>query len=150
MRTGTRKMEALGLRRDLTNLDGKVAKLAHDKANGSEGREVLLTDDAVAILRSLPTYGDSPYFFPGRKPGRHLAEIADHVNAALAHAGLKHVRVHDLRHSYASAALNNGVSLTEIGKLLGHKDRQSTDRYAHLADEAVRRAADKVGNVLGF
>ena len=61
------------------------------------------------------------------------------------HAGLEDVRLHDLRHSYASLALGRGVPLAVIGKLLGHKNPATTQRYAHLARDAVQQVNDELG-----
>jgi integrase len=148
LHTGARKSEILGLRRDLADLDNKTVKLAHDKGNGNRGRTILLSDKAVEILRALPTYGRSVYFFPSRIDGQHYCEVDDHKVAAFKRAGVKSVRLHDLRHSFASAAISNGVELYTVGKLLGHRDYKSTLVYAHLSDAAARAGADKVANVL--
>ena len=64
------------------------------------------------------------------------------------YAGLDDVRLHDLRHSYASLAAGRGVSLYTIGKLLGHKDPVSTQRYAHLARDIVQSASDEIGEAM--
>ena len=64
-------------------------------------------------------------------------------------AGLDGVRIHDLRHSYASHAVMNGLDLYTVGRLLGHADTGSTERYAHLADEHVRDAAGRIGGIVG-
>ena len=147
LQTGARKNEILGLRRDRTDLDRKTAQV---KAKGYDdaGRTILLSDKACEILRSLPTYGRSPYFFPSRIDGQHYSECDDQKKAAFKRAGVKMVRLHDLRHSFASAAISNGVELHTVGKLLGHRDYKSTLRYAKLSDAAARAGADKVANVL--
>jgi len=150
LHTGARKSEMLGLRRDYADLDRKMVRLESDKEKNGVGRTILLSDTAVEILRSQPTYGRSPHFFPGRVDGQPLAECDRHFKAALKRAGLKDVRLHDLRHSYASAAISNGVELYTVGKLLGHDSYKSTLRYAKLSDAAMRAGADRVANVLAF
>ena len=65
-----------------------------------------------------------------------------------ARAGLEDVRIHDLRHSYASRALALGESLPMIGKLLGHKQIETTARYAHLADDSVHASAERIADSL--
>ena len=64
-------------------------------------------------------------------------------------AGLGDVRFHDLRHSYASLLVNDGVELLTVGKLLGHTQAQTTMRYAHLADETLRKATTRVSKLVG-
>ena len=137
-------------RRDLADLDNKTVRLAHDKGNGNKGRTILLSDTAVAILRAQPIYGRSQYFFPSRVDGKRYTKCDDHKVAALKRAGVKMVRLHDLRHSFASAAISSGVELYTVGKLLGHRDYKSTLVYAHLSDAAARAGADKVANVLAW
>jgi integrase len=66
-----------------------------------------------------------------------------------AKAGLDNVRIHDLRHSFASVAAGTGMSLPMIGKLLGHTQASTTQRYAHLAMDPVRTAADAIGAEIG-
>ena len=148
LHTGARKNEILGLRRNLADLDNRTVKLAHDKGNGKKGRTILLSDTAVAILRAQPIYSGSEYFFPSRVEGKHYTECDDQKVAAFKRAGVKMVRLHDLRHSFASAAISNGVELYTVGKLLGHRDYKSTLVYAHLNDTAARAGADRVAEVL--
>ena len=64
-------------------------------------------------------------------------------------AGLDGVRIHDLRHTYASHAVMSGLDLYTVGRLLGHADTGSTERYAHLADRHVRDAAGRIGTIVG-
>ena len=71
------------------------------------------------------------------------------VSTIRAGAGLDDVRLHDLRHSFASGALSLGEGLPMIGKLLGHSQVQTTARYAHLADDPVKAAAGKVSDYVG-
>jgi integrase len=147
LHTGARKSEILGLRRDLADLDNSTVRLEKDKAS-DEGRDILLSPKAVAILRAQPEVARNPHFFPGRENGEAMKECDWHFHAALKRAGVKRVRLHDLRHSFASAAISNGVELHTVGKLLGHRDYKATLRYAHLSDAAMRAGADKVAQAL--
>ena len=81
---------------------------------------------------------------PGRKPGAHLRNIDEAWRPIRARAGLHDVRLHDLRHSYASRSLALGESLTMIGRLLGHRQIETTARYAHLARDSVHETAERV------
>ena len=81
---------------------------------------------------------------PGRKPGTHLRHFDGAWEAIRSRAGLEGVRLHDLRHSFASRALALGEGLTMIGKLLAHSRIETTSRYAHLARDTVREAAERI------
>ena len=76
---------------------------------------------------------------------RPLTNLKDPWRTITAAAGLKGVRIHDLRHSFASVGASSGMGLPIIGKLLGHRESATTARYAHLADDPVRAAADTIG-----
>ena len=78
----------------------------------------------------------------------HLADLRDFWTLALERAKLRHIRVHDLRHSFASAAIGSGVSLHVVGKLLGHRDAKATARYAHISRSTEQEAVDRVAGVL--
>jgi integrase len=104
----------------------------------------------VVLLESLPHDGD--YLFPGR-PGRkskgeHLTTLKGQWKKICTIAKLDGVRIHDLRHSFASHLVSSGVSLPVVGKLLGHTQVQTTHRYAHVADDPQREAANKFPQVL--
>jgi integrase len=138
--TGWREREALSLRWADIDLARNVALLP-DTKTGRSPRPVGAA--AVALLDSLPRAGQ--YVFPGRKPKSHLTEI-NRVWYAVRHAArLDDVRLHDLRHSFASVIASAGGSLLFIAKLLGHKDHTSAAKYSHLLDDPVRAIADAAG-----
>lgn len=116
---------------------------------GKTGRRpVILPAPAAAILAELPHR--SVYVFPGaldtvEKPAPR-ADLAKPWAAVSRRAGLEGVRLHDLRHSFASFAAAGGASLPIIGRLLGHTQPQTTARYSHLADDPLRAVADRVGD----
>jgi integrase len=107
-----------------------------------------LTDAAVDVLRSLPRLAKGGHVFFGRRRNAPLVDLEFAWGQARQRAKLKHIRIHDLRHSFASAAIGNGVSLHVVGQLLGHRDAKTSARYAHLTREAARQALDKVSEVL--
>ena len=113
------------------------------------GRVVPLGPEARAVLDALPRSEDNPWVIAGRLPGSHLTDLQRPWRRIRARAGLSDVRIHDLRHSFASRALALGESLTMIGKLLGHTQVQTTARYAHLARDSVQTAAAKVTGSIG-
>ncbi|MBB6305994.1 tyrosine-type recombinase/integrase [Xanthobacter tagetidis] len=117
--------------------------------HGKTGRRpVILPAPAAAILAELPRR--SVFVFPGaldttEKPAPR-ADLTKPWAAVSRRAGLKGVRLHDLRHSFASFAAAGGASLPIIGRLLGHTQPQTTARYSHLADDPLRAVADRVGD----
>ena len=118
------------------------------------GRVVPLGPEARAVLSAIPRDEDNPWVISGRLPGSHLTDLQRPWRRIRKQAGLEGVRIHDLRHSFASRALALGESLTMIGKLLGHTQVQTTARYAHLARDSIQTAAARItesigGNLLG-
>jgi integrase len=81
----------------------------------------------------------------GERPGQHLVNLQKPWRRIRKAAGLDDVRIHDLRHSFASVGASSGQSLIVIGKMLGHSQPATTARYAHLADDPVKAASDEVG-----
>ena len=120
--------------------------LLPDAKNGA--RTVVLSEKAQAILRSLPRYPDNPYIIIGAIEGQHVTDLQKPWRRIRKSAGLEDVRIHDLRHTYASLAAAVGCSLPVIGKLLGHTQAQTTLRYAHLSDAVTRNAANEVGTLI--
>ena len=113
------------------------------------GRVVPLGPEARAVLASLPREEDNPWVIRGKVPGTHLTDLQRPWRRIRARAELEDVRIHDLRHSYASRALALGESLTMIGKLLGHTQVQTTARYAHLARDSIQNAAARITGSIG-
>ena len=131
------------------DLEARVLHLQRDKASGENaGRDVLLSDQAVAVLQSLPRLARLGFVFFGARRNGHIIDLEYYWEQALQRAKLRRVRLHDLRHSYASAAIGSGTSLYTVGVLLGHRDPKTTARYAHLTREAARAASDAVAKVL--
>ena len=141
MLTGCRKSEILSLRWEDVALGESELRLADSKTGA---RVVPLSPAAVELLAALPRLHGNPWVVPGRKPGARLSGLDHAWRKVRARAGLDDVRVHDLRHSYASRALALGENLAMIGKLLGHSHIQTTARYAHLARDTVREAAERI------
>ena len=141
MLTGCRKSEILGLRWEEVALEAAELRLSDSKTGA---RVVSLSGPAVKLLTDLPRLPGNPWVLPGRKPGTHLRKLDDAWQAVRSRAGLDGVRLHDLRHSFASRALALGEGLPMIGKLLGHARIETTSRYAHLARDSVRESAERV------
>jgi integrase len=112
--------------------------------------EVRLSDRAVAILRGLEAaVGGSRWVIPGETGERPLVGYRRMWLALLEEAGVSDLRVHDLRHTFASYSLSGGQTLGTVGQLLGHRSTQTTSRYAHLVDDAARAAVERVSDDLG-
>ena len=108
-------------------------------------RTVWLSDAARGVIDAIPRCSDDcPYLFPGRPPTRPVLNISSHWTRIREEAGLPDVRLHDLRHTWASVAAMNGVDMVTIAKLLGHALVETTERYVYLSDQSVTEAADRV------
>ena len=135
MLTGCRCSEIMTLRWEDVHLEVSEIRLRDSKTGP---RVVPLSPAAARVLAGLPHAADNPWVIAGRKPGTRLSHIAYHWYRVRDRADLEDVRLHDLRHSFASRALALGESLPMIGKLLGHSKIQTTARYAHLARDSVQ------------
>ena len=144
--TGCRLGEILTLRWDDVDRTTGEFRLRDGKTGA---RMVPLTPAAEAVLAEIARVPHNPWVIVGKAPGTHLATITGEWYRVRTRAGLDDVRIHDLRHSFASRALAAGESLSMIGRLLGHADMQSTARYAHLEREREKLSATRVGLSLG-
>jgi integrase len=104
----------------------------------------------VALLRSIRATvpPDTPWVFPGDAEGKSVQEIKRFWDSVRDKADLEGLRIHDLRHTFASLLVSGGMTLPMIGKLLGHTQVQTTQRYAHLYDDPLRAGLDQVGEAL--
>ena len=111
-------------------------------------RYIPLSDEAARIIRAIPRRDDSPWLFPGRKWGRPLSDVYTFWNRIRRKLGLFRVRIHDLRHTFASFLVNAGHSLYEVQKLLGHSDPRTTMRYAHMEQTSLIAATQTISACL--
>jgi integrase len=108
-----------------------------------------LNPAAIELVDRLRKKRKGKWVFPGDKPGEHLAALWHVWHFVRDQAGLgKDARLYDLRHTFASVGAGGGLSLPIIGRLLGHTQARTTQRYAHLADDPLREAANKIGAVI--
>lgn len=142
--TGVRRQEALDARWDNVDLQKRVWFLPTSKSGKS--RHVILNSMAVELLQKQPRLPDNPFIFPGKIEGKQLNNPQKAFKRVLKAAGIANFRIHDLRHTHASIAINNGASLYSVQQLLGHANASTTARYAHLADETLRMVSDTVSN----
>lgn len=146
MLTGCRLGEIMTLKWDHVNLKSREFRLPDSKT----GSKIVHFGEAVAeVLKKIERLDDNPWVITGRKEGARLTDLQHPWRRIRTRAGLPDVRIHDLRHSYASGALALGEALPMIGKLLGHTQVQTTARYAHLANDPVKAAAGKVSDFIG-
>ncbi|MNQ71164.1 Tyrosine recombinase XerD [compost metagenome] len=139
--TGARKSEIAGLKWSELDLDRGLLRLQDSKTGP---KIIALGEAALELLVKLRPNG-SQYLFPDRRrPEQPTANLDWAWVVIRRKAGLDDVRIHDLRHTFASAGLANGEGLPLIGKLLGHAHVATTSRYAHLADDPLRAAADRI------
>lgn len=145
MLTGCRRGEILTLRWEDVDLRAGELRLRDAKTGP---RPVALSPSARRVLEGLQRLPDNPWVIAGTKPGGRVTNINSAWLLIRARAELNDVRIHDLRHSFASRALALGESLPMIGKLLGHRKVQTTARYAHLAKDSVKASAARVAESL--
>ena len=141
MLTGCRRNEILTLRWEHVDLDAAEIHLADGKTGA---RTVHLSPSAVRVLTDLPRKPGNPWVIPGAKPATHMTDIDGAWETIRARAELHDVRIHDIRHSFASRALALGEGLPIIGRLLGHRRVETTARYAHLARDSIRESAERI------
>jgi len=140
--TGARKSEIRSMRWDEVNLPAGRIELSDSKTGA---KHIYLPPAAVQILSQISRKENNPYVFVGQKPGTHIVNIEDAWRAIREHAQMPDLRIHDLRHSFASVGAAGGMSLQMIGALLGHREVATTARYAHLSADPIRLAADQIG-----
>jgi integrase len=146
--TGARRGEVLAAKWDDIDLAGGVWTKPGATTKQKTLHRVPLSAPARQLLADLHRgRGESDYVFPGRLGG-HRVEVKGSWAALCKTAKLTNLRIHDLRHSYASQLVSAGFSLPIIGALLGHTQPSTTHRYAHLADDPLRVATERVGAIV--
>lgn len=143
--TGARLSEILTLKWDHVDLERRMLFLPTSKTGK---KAIALNDAAMDVLSKLPRLKHNPYVLIGKKNGGHLTAIQKPWRIIRARAKLDHVRIHDLRHTYASFAVAAGGSLPIIGRQLGHSQPSTTQKYSHLTDTPVQQLAQTTGTLL--
>jgi integrase len=141
--SGARKGEILGLEWRWVSFERSLLELP-DSKTGSKA--IYLNAPAMAVLADLPRIDGNPHVLPGDRAGSHIINIEKTWRRVRHAAELDDVRLHDLRHSFASVGLTAGFSLPLIGALLGHAEVATTQRYAHLGNDPVRQANETIGS----
>jgi integrase len=146
--TGCRRREVLRAEWPQFDLDRREWLKPAKNTKSGQPHRVPLSAPALALLSEMKERTTSNWLFPGNTEGQPLRTIHrpwQHIRKA---AGLGDVRLHDLRHSFASALASKGASLQLIGELLGHRAIATTQRYSHLSNDALQAAVEKVGEVV--
>ena len=165
MLTGARFGEVAGMCWDQLDLDNGVWTKPAATTKQNKTHRVPLSPPAVAVLvkrraaletaqrrsskTSRPAREGCPWVFPGDGAEGHMTTIRSFWAAVCKRAGIKAARIHDLRHTFASLLVSSGESLPVVGALLGHTQAKTTSRYAHLLDDPLRAAAEKVAKLTG-
>lgn len=140
--TGARLAEITTLKWEHVDFEHHLLRLPDSKTGQ---KEIVLNNAALDILRNVPRTMGNPHVIVGGRDGQHLVNMKGPWGRLRQEAGLDGLRIHDLRHSFASVAAGMGESLPVIGKLLGHTQAQTTARYAHLQMDPLRAASNAVG-----
>jgi integrase len=143
--TGCRLGEIQTLRWEHVDFERAMLRLPDSKTGA---KAVHLNAPALEVLAAIEHVEDNPYVIVGRKEGSYLVGCQHPWQRLRRKAGIADVRIHDLRHSYASILAGLGEGLPMIGKLLGHAKTSTTERYAHLAADPVKKAAERAGAAL--
>lgn len=152
MLTGCRLNEVLEARWQWVDFERGILNLPDSKTGA---KPVHLSPSALEVLNTVPRIQGNPYIIVGRVEGEHFVGLPKVWRRIRESAGLQpnmrpdgkaeHVRIHDLRHSFASLTAASGASLLMIAKLLGHRNQSTTARYAHLCDDPLKRVNDAAG-----
>jgi integrase len=138
MLTGCRKSEILSLRWEWVDFERSCLRLPDSKTGA---KVAPLASSAMRLLSELPR--NAAYVLPAAKGAGHYVGLQKGWERVRLQAGLPALRLHDLRHSFASFAVADGNTLFMVGKVLGHKQARTTEVYAHLTDDPLRAVADR-------
>ena len=144
--TGARLGEITGLRWEMVDTENGFLHLPDSKT----GKKVIfLNPPAIELLNDLPRLQTNPYVFPGEIGNGPITNLVYSWNRVKKKSGISGVRIHDLRHTFASMAARSGLSLQIVGALLGHAHPSTTKRYTHFASKPLQDGSHQVGNLLG-
>lgn len=141
--TGCRRNEILTLKRSYIDPHHRCLRLPDSKTGA---KIVHLGAPAMKVIVGVPHVEGNPYLLPGKKEGTRVTDLQAVWTRIRRTAGIEDVRIHDLRHSFASVGASNGDSMLIIGALLGHRSTKTTERYTHLSDHPLKSAADRISD----
>jgi integrase len=145
--TGARKREVLDAKWTDFDLSRRAWRIPITKSG--RARHVPLSDGALSLLASMPREAGVDWAFANPETGKPYVSIYCAWNTARQNVGLSDVRMHDLRHSFASLLINAGRTLYEVQHILGHTQVKTTQRYAHLSQDTLLAAANSATTALG-
>jgi integrase len=141
--TGARLREILHAKWEYVDFERGLLNLPTSK---TRKKSIFLSAAAIDVIAALPRIDGNDFIFPGQNDGMPRVDLKRPWEAITQAAGLEGLRIHDLRHSFASIGAGGGLGLPIIGKLLGHATPAMTAKYAHFDNDPMRRAVDKIGN----
>ena len=144
--TGARKNEVLKAKWTDFNIEQRVWRIP--LAKSGKARHVPMSDGVLSLLDAVPLHDDCPYVFANPKTLKPYVSFFSAWNTVRKSVGLGDVRVHDLRHSFASFLVNSGRSLYEVQRILGHTQIKTTQRYAHLSQDSLLAAANEISKAV--
>lgn len=147
--TGCRKRELLDATWDEFDLARNIWRIPMHRAKTAKTRHVPLSKAAMEVLEQVPRWEGCPYVIANPITRRPFSTAFYPWDQARKAAGLPDLRMHDLRHSFASTLVNSGHSLYVVGSILGHSSEATTKRYAHLANETLLSAANSAAESMG-
>jgi integrase len=140
--TGCRLNEALQATWAQIDRGNRVWRIPVSNSKSKKIRSVPLNDSALEVIQQLDTEGTFEHLFVNRRTGKRYGTIMKVWSRLRNKAALPHLRIHDLRHQYASFLVNSGRTLYEVQQILGHSDPSVTQRYAHLSSKSLQEAAN--------
>lgn len=146
--TGARKTELLTAKWEQIDLERRTWLIPTTKTG--KPRYVPLSQSAIDTIEALPRWDGCPWLLPNPKTLKPYTDIKRSWDKARDAAGLYDLRIHDLRHSAASFMINAGIDLYAVGRVLGHADHRSTQRYSHVANDTLMKAVEAgAANMMG-
>lgn len=146
--TGARKREILDAKWSEFDFEKNLFRVSISKSG--KARYIPISSALKALLDHVPRIDGCDYVFANPETAKPFVQIYTSWNTARKRAGMPEVRMHDLRHSFASFMVNSGRTLYEVQKILGHTQIKTTQRYAHLSQDTLLDAANSVGNMMAF
>lgn len=146
--TGARRGEVLNAQWKDIFYDQRVWRVPLSKSG--KARFVPLSDSALALLNNVPKYSACPWIFPNPNTRKPYVSIYHSWNRARSNVAMPELRIHDLRHSFASFLINSGRSLYEVQKILGHSQLVTTQRYSHLTEKILSDASQAAAIASGI
>lgn len=146
--TGCRLNEVLSARWQQIDKANRVFRVDAINSKSKRVRSIPLNDSALEVLSQLDTEGQYDHLFINKQTEKPYTTIMKVWTRLRAKAGLPHLRIHDLRHQYASFLVNSGRTLFEVQKILGHSNPSVTERYAHLSTKTLQEAANSASLII--